>query len=440
MRVLVASLLAAFGTAAAQDDRCVSIPETIDAALAVQPALSRAEADREIARAQVLAARSERLPQFALFGQAGIGDRQPLDQSRDDQIGISANLEIFTFGVRSAAITAARETLRAAQAGEIQAQIDIAEQAILLYFELLRAERLVMLTSAQTDGYAQEAATVNVRLDRGLVTRSDARQIEARYAAALARREEAEILRDEIAIQLSVFVGGEVSCAREASAARLASALLAHLGDLKPAEALLLAEQSALNLRQAEAQVRSAEAEVRRANRAGRPTLNLNAFVLGNYDDSELPVEDRWDQEERVGFSIRQELFSGGRLRADRAESRGRLRGAMANMESVEQQLEVDVRRAVLGVQRQGAIQSRREAAAFAARDRLDATTLELERGTKTITDFVLANEDYYAAAIEEATAAYIRDQELVRLAAVTGLLLDIDLADVPEAERDPLP
>ncbi|MEM7519361.1 MAG: hypothetical protein AAF368_20860, partial [Planctomycetota bacterium] len=80
MRVLVASLLAFTGFAAAQENHCVSIPETIDAALSVQPSLTQAEADREVARARVLAARSRNLPQIAIFGQTGIGDEDPLDQ------------------------------------------------------------------------------------------------------------------------------------------------------------------------------------------------------------------------------------------------------------------------------------------------------------------------------------------------------------------------
>jgi outer membrane protein TolC len=82
----------------------------------------------------------------------------------------------------------------------------------------------------------------------------------------------------------------------------------------------------------------------------------------------------------------------------------------------------------VLSAMRQGAIFSRRQAAAAASLDRLEATTMELERGTKTITDFVLANDDYYNAAITEANAAFQRDEDLVRVAALTGLLLSIDL------------
>jgi outer membrane protein TolC len=428
---VIASLAFGLSHAAAQEIGCVAIPEVLDAALGTAPAVTRAEADREIARAQVLAARSQTRPQVSLFGQAGIGNTQPLDQIRDDQIGVQANLELYSFGQRSAEIAAARETLRAAQAGELQAQTEVAERAILLYFELLRVSRLLELTSAQTEGYAQEAATVRTRLERGLVTRSDARQIEARYASALARREEAEITKDEIQLQLSIFLGDEVSCVNPVSARALGDALATRLGTIPVGEALAMAQNNAFGIKQARAEVRSQEARVRAADRAGRPTLSLNAFVLGQYNDSTLPIDDRWEQDDRVGFSLRQNIYSGGKLQAERAETRGRLRRSEADLVEARRQLEVDVRTAVLGVLRQGAIAQRRSAAAEAAYDRLEATRLELRRGSKTITDFVLANEDYYTAAIEEASAGYVRDQELVRLASLTGLLLDLDVVTI---------
>lgn len=432
MLALLASL--ALG-AAVGEPACPTLPQVVDASLSVAPAVTRAEVEREIARARVLAARSEALPQVRFFGQTGLGDRLPLDQSRDDQLGISANLELFTFGQRSAAISAARQTLRAAQAGELQAQVDIAARSILLAFELLRTAKIVALTTAQTQGYARDADTVHERLERGLVTRSDARQIEARFAAALARREEAERIHETIAIQLSVLTGTELHCIDEASAMGLGRGLRSALGAMGAEEALALAEDHAFTLARAEAEVRSAEARLRAANRAGRPSLSLNAFVLGAYDDSELPIDDRWRREDRVGFSIRQDLFTGGRLRAERAESRSRLRGAMADLEAEEQQLELEVRTAVAGAVRQDVIATRRAVAARAALDRLEATLLELERGTKTVTEFVLANEAYYDAAIDEANAAFLRDEDLVRLAAITGLLLDIDLDHPPDAE-----
>lgn len=438
MLVAAFSLLALAQAAAPPPSSCVSLPEAVSAALGTSPVTAQANAQREVARARVLAAQSQRMPQVQVFGQTGIGDRQPLDQSRDDQVGVSANLELFSFGQRSAAITAARETLRAAQAGELQAQVQIAEQAILLFFELLRTQATVDLSRAQAENYSAEAETVEKRLERGLVTRSDARQIEARYAGAIARREEAEISRDEIAVQLSILVGVDIPCAEEASARALGEGLQGELGGVTAEEALALAEGNAMRMRQARANVYAAEARLREANRAGRPTVSVNAFVLGNYNDSELPFDNRWEQEDRVGFSLRQELYAGGRLKADRAERRGQLRSARADLEGERQQLEYEVRRAILGAQRQGVVTRQRMLARTAAEDRLEATRMELERGTKTITDFVLANEDYYAAAIEEVAASYARDEELVRLAAATGLLLDIDLDRAARPENAP--
>jgi outer membrane protein TolC len=280
----------------------------------------------------------------------------------------------------------------------------------------------------QTEGYAREAETVTRRLERGLVTRSDARQIEARFAGAEAASELAALRAEQVALELSVLLGADVSCVEEASALELGRALSEVLGDMQPAEALVLAEDNAFFLARARSQVRAAEARYRGARRAGLPTISLNAFVLGEYNDSDIVMGDRWNRDDRVGFSVRQELFAAGRLKAGRQESRARLKGSMARYEAERQRLEIAVRHAVLGVQRRGAVEAKRQAATDAARERLDTTILELERGTKTITDFVLANEDYYRAALDEVSASWARDQELVRLASLTGLLLEIEM------------
>jgi outer membrane protein len=395
-----------------------------------------AGAERGLARAQVLASRSRAFPQFSLFAQRGFGNNQPIDQIRDDQVGISADWELFSFGQRGAVIDAAQETLRAAKAGELQAQTEVAQRAILLYYELLRTERMTALTESQTEGYGREAETVGRRLERGLMTRSDARQIEARYAAALARGEEIAARRDQVAIALSVFTGLEIECVETPSAERLSERMEAFLAQLTPAQALVMAEDHAFAINRARAQVRAAEARLRGARRAALPTLSLNAFVLAEYDDSDLPIDDRWEQDDRVGLSLRGPLFTGGRLRAGRAEQRARLRGAEATLAEQRRELESAVRTAVLGVQRQAAIQARRRAAAEAANDRLDATSTELGRGTKTITEFVLANEDYFAAAVDEVAAAWARDQQLVSLAALTGMLLEVNPVEAAPSDR----
>jgi outer membrane protein TolC len=405
----------------------------------MSPQIGMAEAERDAARARVLATVAQGRPQVSSFAQIGIGENLPLETVRDDQIGVRVNWDLFTFGQQQAAINEARQTFAAARAGELQARTEIAEQSILLYYELLRTNKLRELTGAQTAGYAQEVETVGEQLDRGLVTRSDARQIEARFAAAEAALELAALRSEQVALELSILTRMEISCVEEPSALRMGKALSAVLGTLEPAEALVLAEDNAFFLERARAQVRAAQARYRGARRAGLPRISLNAFVLGEFDEGEFFDGAGFEQDDRIGFAMTQDLFASGRLRAGRLESRARLRGATADYEIRRQQLELAVRRAVLGVQRQGAVEAKRRAATDAARERLDTTVLELDRGTKTITDFVLANEDFYRAALDEVSASWARDQELVRLASLTGVLLEVDTEGAASALDEPI-
>lgn len=422
--VLALALAASTGSEA----RCTTVFDAVDAALGRSPSIVRAQAEKGVAEARLVAAKSEGLPRIDLFAQTGIGENLPLDQVRDDQVGVSANWELFTFGQRAAANEAARQDLRAAAEGTLDAMTRMAERTMLLALELDRTERIVDLASTQVEGYARDAETAERRLSRGLITLSDARQIEARYEAALARQEEAAIARDVAAAELSVLTGFPVSCIKDQSTDLLSTWLAERMASMSPDAALGEATDFAAHIRRAEAELDAARARLTEANRAGLPSLSVNAFVLGEYDDSSLPVDDRWSRDDRVGFSVRQELYASGALKAQRAERRSQLRGAEATLEGELQELEIDVRRAALSAVRRNAIFKRRSAAEKAARERFEATQYEVERGTKTITDFVLANEDYYTASIDAVTARFERDQERLRLARLTGAIVDLSV------------
>ncbi|MEO0700359.1 MAG: TolC family protein, partial [Pseudomonadota bacterium] len=292
LHLIVAVLSLAQSPPEAGNEPCLNPQQAVAQALENAPETLTAEAERDFARASLIAARSRRYPQIGLFGQTGIGDSQPIDQSRDDQLGLSASLELTSFGQRSAAITAARETLRAAEAGELAAMVEVAQTSLIYYTNLLRTELLVELTTRQTDGYARDAQTVTSRLERQLITLADARQIQSRYAAALARREQAILIRDNARAELAIFVGVDPTCTANAEDV-LPSPIVQRLASMSREEAITRADQQSYDLLSARAARRAAQAELRQANRSGLPTVSLNAFALGEYDDSDLPVDDR---------------------------------------------------------------------------------------------------------------------------------------------------
>jgi len=417
-------------SATSAEPRCATVFEAAEAALDQSPRVDQAAAAEGIARAQLSAARAQGRPQISLFAQTGIGEAQPLDQSRDDQVGVSAQWELFTFGERAAANAAAREAYLASRYGTREAAAEAAQQALLLALELDRAERVLKLATLQASGYSEEAASAERRLEKGLLTISDARQIQARYDAAIARREEAAVARDLVAAELGVVAQRPIFCIDEHSTNKLSELLDQRLSGVSPDEALAYAEDFAGSVRQAEAELRASKKRVKEAQRRGLPSVSLNAFFLSEYNDSTLPVNDRWTEDDRVGFTLRQEIYGGGQLKAQRAETQFRYRDARANLGLQRQSLEIIVRRAALSSIRQDAIYARRAAAASSALDRFEATKRELDLGTKTITDFVLANEDYYSAAIDAVTAQFTRDQERVRLATLTGAIIDLRLGD----------
>lgn len=413
--------------AEAESGRCPDASVIVRGALNVSPVISQAAAERDAARAQLLAERSNRWPQVGIFGETGIGNRQPLDQLRDDQVGVSANLDITTFGRRGATIRAAKRTLRAAESGEIQARMDIAETALILYTDFIEATRLVGLRRKQVRVYTDEALTLGNRIDRGLITRSDAGRIRARLERAKAELSRAALRRDDARTQIFVFTGVMDLCGDvpnyEEDFPILPPSDVAVLTSLPTDEAWAAAQRESPDVARAKEERLAASARLKAANRAGLPTVSANAFVLGTYNDSLIVFDDRWQREERFGFSLQQQLFTGGRLRAEQSSQRAAVRAARAEEDRQQQLLLYEVERSIQGVNRYTHIVAQHREALNLAKETLNLTQIEVSNGSKRVADLVLANDDYVDVGLALVSAQAEQHREQIRLARATSML-----------------
>ncbi|WP_031551749.1 TolC family protein [Parvularcula oceani] len=419
--LLAAGLAGLLPGAAAAQESCLRFETALREALDFDPRIEGAEADKEQARANALAAYSRNLPDVSLFGQASLGNTQPLDTTRGDSYGIQATQELFSFGARKAAQAAARAQLEAARAGVAEAQIDVAEGVALAYLDTLRTRAVAGLTAEQARAYESDALQAEGRLERQVITLTDASQIRARYATARSRTLDAEVEAEAALVRLRVLTDRAVPCVALESVTELLGANAGALLALSPEAAVARATDRSFALRRARSAVTAASASLSEAQRANLPTVSANAFALHQQD----PLFGQDENEARLGISIRQDLYTGGRHRAQRLDARARLKGAQADRDFERLILEDRVRRALA---RAKAAQAAGEAlleAASEARIQLDATTTEYERGTKTLTDLVLANEAYYGAALSETDARFRFYSALVSLHAALGILTD---------------
>lgn len=428
----LASLISA-GAATAQP-ACLSFPQAIADAVAFDPRIAGSTADREMAHAGVLAARARNLPQVSVFGQAGIGD-DPIDRRRDDQFGLQFQQELYSFGSRKSAKDASIARLKAARLQVEETKAGIAQGVALAFLDVQRAEALVTLAEEQQDIFRQDADTAASRLARSIITLTDTSQIRARYARARSETINADVGVQIAKARLEVLTDRDaIGCLDHPSAAdtleQQAEVFLSQTAD----EAVDDALSRAVALRRARAQVIAARAGVTEANRANMPVLSLTAYALTEYQENvqvfdetgALVTDDIYEGDSRIGLSLTQDLYAGGRNRARRLDARARLKGARADSDLERIVVKDAVKRALAQAKAQQAAGKALLEASEQARIRLDTTRRAYDRGTKTLTDLVLATEDYFAAASQETNARFDYYASLVRLSGTMGTLTSL--------------
>lgn len=428
-RLLLPSLAWIGLTLPASAQQCLPFDAALRSALGFDPRIETASARRDQARAGAMAARSQYLPQVSLFGQTGLGDTAPIDRTRDDQAGVQVNQDLYTFGARKAAQIAAAAQLEAAGHGVAEARIDVAEGIALAYLDVLRTQGLAALAAEQERTYARDAELSADRLARRVITLTDASQIRARFAVARSDTLNAEVAAEAARVRLSVLADRPVDCVALGTATAFLEEDALAILSLSPEAATQRAFRRSATVSRAEAGVRAASASLTEANRRRLPTVSANAFALTSqqavFDPFTRTSGDEWTEEGRVGLSVSGSLYSGGRGRAQSLDARARLRQARADEDLQLLILEDRVRRALAEAKAAQSVGLALLEASAEAKTQLDATLREYERGTKTLTDLVLATEGYYGAASRETNARFGFYSSLVRLYAAMNLLIE---------------
>ncbi|RFB05946.1 TolC family protein [Parvularcula marina] len=409
-------------------DGCLTMAAAVEEALNFDPRIDGARARRDAAGADVIATYSRNLPQVSLFGQTGFGDTPPLDRRRDDQIGIELRQELYSFGQRKYAKQASQHSFQAANYGIDEQQNGIAEAVALAYLEYARASSVLELATEQAAAFRQEAESAEKRLERRVITLTDASQLRSRAAstrAQLASAREAEAIARTRLEVLTDTVGLE--CLDEQSIRGFVAPEAPRILALSPEQAVEEAMSNSPRLRRARSQSAAARARANEASRSNLPTLNLTAFYQ-HFQEVETDIAGdvisrTEDEDARVGLSLNQELWNGGRTKARKAQAVAQLRSARA---------EEDLQRLAIDDQIRGAMaraSSRKTAgeefyeARAHARVQFESTQKEYLRGTKTLTDLVLASDEYFTTASQEIDARYGFYSSLIQLYSAMGLL-----------------
>lgn len=421
---LLPYLYVAVGDATAQ---CAPFDTVIYQAMAYDPRIDEAVSFFDIERAELSLARANRFPQLESFSRAGLGDGAAAENQIDNRVGVRLSQRLFGFGAGRFERRAAAARADAAEFDIATARITVALETAQAYIAILRARARRAATLEIENYYARDADIARRRLEKNLLTISEANTIFAEQALSQAQRAREDLRIAQETERLSILLDARFTCGEEAS---LSAYLSGHLPPtLEDAVAEAIARSPELNA--ARAGIRSANAETQRASRSALPQLSVGGTVTYDYDD----FTDTFERNERVGVDISMPLFQGGRNRFAKRRAKARARGAEASLAREEQAL-----REHLAVSWARAFHLRtvliKQTRARESFDKLsNAADREFALGAMTLPDLIDIKRDYYRAALAEIDVRFeLYAQELL-LIADAGRLIAFNAAGVTPAE-----
>lgn len=388
-------------------DECVAI------ALENHPSIGAADSDVEAGRARIGQARSGYLPQLSGAWSAdrskssfssrtggpsntagGAVARQEAFNFYQGALSLSQTL--FDFGQTLAAIRAAQ-----ARTDSLAADADTTRRQIVLevkraYFGLLAARRLADVAEQTVHSNEQQLAQARGRNEVGFAPRLDVTRSEVQLASAELDRLSARnnVAVAEVTLQNALGIDGPLLFALEDV-----------LGDPAPVpdedDALQRAYTHRPELRALLAQQRAAEQDVAQRQRQLLPTVRGNATYGGS--SSEFPLEEQWS----VGAAVDVPIFDGGLTLSRVSEGRAALHSLDFDRRRLRQQIALEVRTALLDVQRTAESIRVTERATGQARENLELAEGRYQTGVGNVIELVDAQRARASADADHVSALY---------------------------------
>ena len=411
------SLIVCFLVGVAAPAQATTLEDAIAAAIRHAPEIQAAQADADAADARIGAARGQGLPSATLSGTIGAGRLDPLGYFGLQAANVSpraAQLTVeqplFTGGRISAGIAQAKAGSKAARAGEDLTRSQIVVATVQAYGDVLTAHRMVSLYERMVAQMEEIQRQAQLRFKAGESPNTDIAQAEARLAEAQAGLEHAH--------------GNAVSAdARFMNLTGLGPQDLQPLPASPPApgtveEALDIARAKNPGLAQAEAALAAARAAARGARAERLPMVG--AFAEGSTVRDQFFPDYRTDGV-TVGVRGRWQLFAGGGVSANIAQSDSLVRAADARVRAARLAVDEQTISAFQGVRSAALVEIAATRQARAAAQARDSVRHEVRVGMKPQLDLLDAEREATAAAANEARAQSDRIVAAYRLLALLG-------------------
>jgi outer membrane protein TolC len=309
---------------------------------------------------------------------------------------VTLSQTLFDFGQNLATIRAAYAREDALEADAATSRKQVIFEVKRSYFDVLASERLRAVADQTVRSNRKQLEQAIGRNEVGFAPRIDVTRSEVLVAQAeldqLAARNNATVAEETLRNALGLDAPIDFEIADELSRRAVV---------LDEAGALVAAYESRSDLQGLIALQRAADEDVSQYRRQHLPTVSADASY--GWSNSEFPLQDNWV----FGASVNVPIFSGGLTEGRVAEARANLRGLQADERTLRQQIDLEVRRASLDVQRSAQSIDVSARAAQQAAENLALAEGRYETGVGNVIELTDAQVQKTSAEAEHVGALY---------------------------------
>jgi outer membrane protein TolC len=286
--------------------------------MAVDPELDVVEFQIEEAQAEQMGAERLWRPRVSTYLRSGIGSNGLAETQLGNQIGLEGRQRIFDFGDSRRRKRLAQAEVSVAEATRSLAAAQIAEDTVDLYYEIVRSDALIALSSSSQAILSDRLSTSEALLRDSLSTQSDVYALRMELQTEQSRETLNRLQKRQAQETLRILSGQNASVCPTDAGPRFQT----------------LDETSLLALAEAQPSVIAATSRVEAAKQALNVEQKTRLPVIelvgrSGYAGTDF---DQWNYEDRLSLSVSVPIYAGGQLDAATRGSRARRSQAQASM------------------------------------------------------------------------------------------------------------
>ena len=347
-----------------------------------------------------------------------------------------SNYEGYTYGIDARQPIFRKQNLVQIDQSKIQVsqadkQLALSKQDLILrttqaYFAVLIAQDKIDLIAAQKTAILSQLDQAKANFDVGTATITDVNEAQARYDLIVAQ-EIAAVNEYQIAQRAIQAITGVIPEKLATVRADIQTTSLEQPMD----KWLDVATQNNLNLQIQQDALKLSEQDIKLAQAGHYPTLDAIANYNDNYANGNATGTGSELKAGVIGLQFQIPLYQGGAVNSRVRQAVYNKQKARDDVEIARRQVELETQRAYLNLNTSIAQVKAYEQALKSSQSQVDSTKLGYEVGVRTSVDVLNAQQQLFSAKRDLLQARYDYLVNIIRLKAVSGVVAEVDLADI---------